>query len=62
MGRLACKLLNAQPEGNRILGRSRRRCGDTSKKKLREIVLEVADSCVHGNERSGFVKGGKFLD
>jgi hypothetical protein len=64
--------LVGKPEGNRSLGR--RRWEDNIKTDLKEIWCEGVEwfyvaqnsvvwlsSCEHGDEISGFVKSGKFL-
>jgi hypothetical protein len=64
-----------RPEGKRPLGRPRRRRQDNIKMDLREIGFggcgldslcsvygQVAGSCEHGNEPSGSIKCGEFLD
>jgi hypothetical protein len=70
----AYSILVERPEGRRPLGRPRRRWEDNIKMDLREIGFgdvdwihwaqdrELADSCEHGNEPSGSIKFGKFLD
>jgi len=37
----ACKILTGGPEGKRLLGRTRRRCEDSIRTDLSEIVCEV---------------------
>jgi hypothetical protein len=75
MSRLA-KIINVyktfvgKPDGKKPLGRPRRRWEENTRIDLREIVQEGADwmqglvvgSCEHGNEPSGSMKGGEFLD
>jgi hypothetical protein len=70
----AYNILVGRPEGRRPLGRPRRRWEDNIKIDLREIGFgdvdwihwaqdrQVAGSCEHGNEPSGSIKCGKFLD
>jgi hypothetical protein len=72
----AYNILVGQPEGRRPLGRPRRRWEDNIKMGLRAIgfgdvdwigfiwlrIGTVAGSCEHGNETSGSIKCGKFLD
>jgi hypothetical protein len=70
----ACNILVGKPEGRRPLGRPRRRWKDNIKVDLREIGFgdvdwirlalegQVASSCEHGNEPSGSIKCGEFLD
>jgi hypothetical protein len=50
----AYNILVGRPEGRRPLGRHRRRWEDN-------IKME-AGSCEHGNEPSGSIKCGEFLD
>jgi hypothetical protein len=54
--RNAYRILVGKPEGNRQLGRPRRRWVDSSKIDLREIGWE------HGNEPSGSIKCWAILD
>jgi hypothetical protein len=66
--------LVGRPEGRRPLGRPRRRWEDNIKMDLREIGFGDVDwipwaqdrdsggSCEHGNEPSGSIKCGEFLD
>jgi hypothetical protein len=67
--------LVGKPEGKRPLGRPRHRWEDNIRIDLREIKWEVvgwvhlaqdkdqvAACCEHGNEHSGSIKGGEFLD
>jgi hypothetical protein len=70
------KIFVRKPEEKTTLKIPRHRWKDNSRTDLREIVLEgglgldsfgsgqgpVARSCEHGNELSGSIKGGKFLD
>jgi hypothetical protein len=70
----AYNILVWRPEGRRQLGRPRRRWEDNIKMDLREIGFgdmdwihlaqdrQVAGSCEHGNEPSGSIKCGEFLD
>jgi hypothetical protein len=60
-----------KPEGKRPLGRYRRRWKDNIKIDLQEVGcgcmdwIELAqdrDTCECGNEPSGYVKCGEFLD
>jgi hypothetical protein len=68
-------ILVGKPEGKRPLGGSRRRWEDNIRIVLREIGWECVDwiyltqdrdrwraVCGHGNESSGSIKGGEFLD
>jgi hypothetical protein len=66
-------ILVRKPEGKRQLGRPRRRWEDNIRMDLAEIGWEgvdwmrlaqepVAGCCEHGNEPSGPIKGGEFLD
>ena len=67
------RVLLAKPEGKKSLGRSRRRWVDI-RMDLQEVGCgymdwiglaqdrQVADSCECGNEPSGSVKCGEFLD
>jgi hypothetical protein len=65
--------LVGRPEGRRPLGRPRCRWEDNIKMDLREIGFgdvdslgsgqgHVVGSCEHGNEPSGSIKCGEFLD
>jgi len=68
------RVLLGKPEGRRLLGRSRRRWVDNVKTDLQEVECgymdwiglaqdrQVADGCECGNEPSGSVKCGEFLD
>jgi hypothetical protein len=67
------KILVGKPEGTRPLRTLRRRREDNIRMDLREIGWEhvdwfhlshdrVAGCCEHGNEPSGYIKGGEFLD
>jgi hypothetical protein len=70
----AYNILVGRPEGRRPLGRPRRRWKDNIKMNLREIGFgdvdwiylaqdrDMAGSCEHGNEPSGSIKCGEFLD
>jgi hypothetical protein len=75
--RNAYNILFAKPEGKRPLGRPRHRWEDNIGMDLMEIVggrrrcgLDasgsglgaVVGSCEHGNESSGSIKGGEFLE
>ena len=64
-----------KPEGKRALGRPRRRWVDNIRMDLQEVgcgyigldwagpgYRQVADACECGNEPSGSVKCGEFLD
>jgi hypothetical protein len=63
-----------RPEGRRPLGRPRRRWEDNIKMDLQEVGWgmdwielaqargQVAGCCEYGNEPSGSIKCGKFLD
>jgi hypothetical protein len=53
--------LVGRPEGRRPLGRPRRRWEDNIKMDLREIGFGDVD-WIHGNEPSGSMKCGEFLD
>jgi len=66
-------VLVGKPEGKRPLGRPRRRWVDNIRMDLQEVgciwiglgwprIGQVADSCECGNEPSGSVKCGEFLD
>jgi len=68
------KILVGKPKGKRQLGRPRRRMDDNIKMDLREVRCEVwggfigsgkgqvAVTCECGNESSGSIKCGEFLD
>jgi hypothetical protein len=67
----AYNVLVGRPEGRRPLGRPRRRWEDNMKMDLRGIGFGDVDwihlaqdrgSCEHGNETSGSIKFGEFLD
>ena len=66
--RSAYKVLVGKPEGKKPLGRPRRRCEDNIKMSfvdwidLALIIRQVAATCECGNEPTGFVKCGEFLD
>jgi len=64
-------VLLGKPEGRRPLGRPRHRWVDNIRMDLREVgcgymdwigLAQVADACECGNELSGSVKCGEFLD
>jgi len=54
-------ILLGKPEGTRLRGRPRRRWEYNIKKGLQEVVQE-AGTCKRGNEHSGSIKCGEFLD
>ena len=68
------RVLVGKPEGKRPLGRPRRRWVDNVRTDLQEVRCgymdwiglahdrQVADACECGNEPSGSVKCGEFLD
>jgi len=65
------RVLVGKPEGRRPPGRPRRRWVDNIKMDLQEVecgymdwigLAQVADACESGNEPSGSVKCGEFLD
>jgi hypothetical protein len=69
------KILKGEPEGNRPLGRHKRRCEDNIRMDLSEIRWGVVDwihlaqdkdqwRCLneHGNKRLDSIKGGEFID
>jgi hypothetical protein len=71
----AYNILVGKPKGRRPLGRPRRRWEDNIKMDLSEIGFEDVDwihlaqdrdkwlnSCEHGDEPSGTIKCGEFLD
>jgi hypothetical protein len=67
----AYKILVRKPEGKRLLGTPRHGYEDDIKMILKKLVGKVstgliwglvAGSCEHGNEPSGSIKGGGFLD
>jgi hypothetical protein len=70
-----CWALVRKPEGRRPLGRPRRRWEDNIKMDLREVGcgsadwinlaqdrVQVAGFCVYGDEPSGSIKCGEFLE
>jgi len=69
-----CRVLLRKPEGRRPLGRPRRRWVDNIMMDLQEVGCgymdwiglaqdrQVADACECGNEHSGSMKCGEFLD
>jgi hypothetical protein len=69
-----CRVLVGKPKGKRPLGRPRRRCEDNIRMDLHEVGCggmdwiglaqdrQVAGTCECGNEPSGSIKCGKFLD
>jgi hypothetical protein len=73
-GRGVYRVLVGKPEGKRPLGRPRRRWEDNIKADLQEVGCrgmdwievaqdrELADTCECGNEPSGSIKCGEFLD
>jgi hypothetical protein len=74
-GRGAYRILVGRSEGTRPLGRPRRRWENNIKMDLQEVEWEgmdwidmaqdtgqVAGSCECGNESSGSIKRGEFLD
>ena len=73
-GRGVHKVLVGKPEGKRPLGKPRRRWEDNIKMDLREVVRGCGDcmglaedrdrwrALVYGNELSGSIKFGEFLD
>jgi hypothetical protein len=67
----AYKFLVRKPEGTKRLGRPKRRWEDNIRMDIKEIRWEGMDwihlcqdrgCCEHGNEPSGYIKGGVFLD
>ena len=68
------RVLVGKPEGKRPLGRPRRRWVDNIRMDLQDVGCgymdwiglaqdrQVADACEYGNEPSGSVKCGEFLD
>jgi hypothetical protein len=67
--------LEGKPEGKRPLGRPMRRWEDNIRMDLREVYWEGVDCMLltqdrdrwrtlfdHGNEPSGSIQGGEFLD
>ena len=73
-GRGVHRVLVGKPEGKRPLGRPRRRWEDNIEMDLQEVGGsgdwmdlahdrdKVAGTCEYGNELSGFIKCGEFLD
>ena len=70
-GRDVHKVLVGKPDGKRPLGRPRRRWEDNIKMDLQEVGRgcgagsgqgQVAGACEYGNELSGSIKCGEFLD
>jgi hypothetical protein len=70
-GRSAYRILVGRPERGRPLGRPRRRWKDNIKMDLQEVgwgsmdwidMAQVAGCCECGNEPSGSIKRGEFLD
>ena len=67
-----CRVLVGKLEGKRPLGRPRRRWGDNMRMDRQEVGCglnwagpgygQVADACECGNEPSGSIKSGEFLD
>jgi hypothetical protein len=58
-------VLVGKTEGKRPLGRPRHRWEDNIKMDLQEVGSgqgKVAGTCEYGNELSGFIKCGEFLD
>jgi len=57
-----------KPQGKRPLGRPKHQLEDNIKMDLQEMGcgcmdwIQVADSCKYGNEPSGSIKCGEFLD
>ena len=69
--RVVYRVLVGKPEGKRPLGRHRRRCVYNIRMDLQEVgcrywagpgYRQLADACECGNEPSGSVKCGEFLD
>jgi len=73
--RVVYRVMVGKPEGRRPLGRPRRRWLDNIRMNLQEVGCgymdwiglardreQVADGCDCGNEPSGSVKCGEFLD
>ena len=71
----AYRILVGKPEGKRPLGRPRRRWVDNIRMDLQEVGCgyggldwaglgqgQLADACECGNEPSGSIKCGEFLD
>jgi len=67
-GRGVYGVLVGKPEGKRPLGRPRHRWEDNIKMDLQEVkcggmnCIELAGTCECGNEPSGSIKCGEFLD
>jgi hypothetical protein len=72
-GRGAYRILVGRPQGRRPLGRPRRRWEDNIKMDLQEVGWggmdwvdmaqgQVAGCCECGNEPSGSIKRGEFVD
>jgi hypothetical protein len=61
-GRDVYRVWVGKPEGKRTLGRSRRRWEDNVKADLQEVGCGCMDWIECGNEPSGFIKCGEFLD
>ena len=70
-GRGVHRVLVGKPEGKISLGRPKRRWEDNIKMDLQEVgegcgdwmeLGEVAGTCEYGNELSGSIKCGEFLD
>ena len=69
-GRGVHRVLVGKPEGKRPLGRPRRRWEDNIKMDLREVegggdwmeLAQMAGTCEYGDEPSGSIKCGEFLD
>jgi hypothetical protein len=61
-GRGVYRVLVGKPEGKRPLGRPRRRWEDNVKADLQEVGCGCMDWIECGNEHSGYIKCGEFLD
>ena len=69
-GRGVHRVLVGKPEGKRPLGRPRRRWEDNMKMDLQEVETgwswlrmgQMAGTCEYGNELSGSIKCGEFLE
>jgi len=71
-GRVVYKVLVGKPEGKRPLGRPGRRWEDNIKMDFRKVGCgldragsgygQVASTCECGEETSGYIKCGEFLD
>ena len=67
-GRGVYRFLVRKPEGNRLLGRPRRRWEDNFKMDLQDVgwrggeLAQVASTYECGNEPSGSIKCTEFLD